>query len=383
MYSYLEKIDKSIYEVVTAESDKKCDCIVHTNNYFNFRSKLNQRKFEYIELPFISSFGIKLRLKEVISLAKCKIVSYISKSIKVFSQVFVSKKVLGLEAFYNRNMYGDGGTVAIIDTGIYPHIDFVIPRNRIKKFVDLINGLEKPYDDNGHGTMVASLVVGAGTMYMGKYSGISPKSDIIAIKAIESTGETASTKILQAMQWVYDNRLKYNIKVCCMSFGSNPSDGFDPLAVGAESLWRAGITVVAAAGNSGPELYSIKSPGINNRIITVGGIDDRRDGEEFDVSKFTVAEFSSRGPTKMGYKPDLVAPSVNIVGASNNGGYCEMSGTSVATPLIAGVCLLLSSKYPKISPDEIKVRLVRSCKKIADRNSSGFGLLDCKKLLQN
>lgn len=381
MFNYLEKIDKNIYSFVTTESVKHCDCIVHAKDYFNFRKKLDQRKFDYIELPFISAFGIKLGLKEVISLAKCKVVNFISKSTKVFSQAFVSKKVLKVDSFYNRGMYGDGGTIAVIDTGVYPHLDFLVPKNRLIKFVDLVDGKDKPYDDNGHGTMVASLALGYGTQYMGKYSGMSPRSNLVVVKAIESSGETASTKILQAMQWVYDNRAKYNIKVCCMSFGSTPSEGFDPLSAGAESLWRAGITVVAAAGNSGPESYSIKSPGINNRIITVGGLDDKRQSEEFVEGNFTVADFSSRGPTNSGYKPDLIAPAVNIVGAKKGGGYCEMSGTSVATPLIAGICSLISSRYPKISPDEIKVRLIRSCKKVTyDRNSEGFGLIDCSNL---
>ncbi len=384
MYSYLEKIDKGIYNAVTIESKKNFDCIVYSRDFLRCKRWLAKQNKEIIELPFISAFGIKLKLKEVINLAKCKVVSYIAKDSKVLAQAFVAGKVLKTSAFYTRGIVGKGSTIAIIDTGVYPHLDLVVPYNRIVKFVDLINNKQKPYDDNGHGTMVTSLACGNGLVYNGKYKGVSPQSKVVVIKAIEQSGETASIKILEAMQWVYNNRHKYNISVVCMSFGSSPSNDFDPLSMGADSLWRAGLVVVAAAGNSGPQKNTIKSPGVCSRIITVGGIDDKRKNDLYDNRLFTLADFSSRGPAGNILKPDLVAPAVDIIGASNKGGYCAMSGTSVATPLIAGVAALITSKYPKITPDQLKVRLVKSCQKITDNpNEDGYGLLDCERLFVN
>lgn len=381
MYKHLAKIDKNILDKVYTQTNDLHDCIVYAKDYLTMKRNLICLGNPFKAYPFISAFSLKLTPKEIITLAKNRVVTYITKNAKVSACSFVSKKALHVDSFYKRGMYGDGGVVAIIDTGVHPHLDFVFPKNRIIKFVDLINHKDKPYDDNGHGTMVTSLACGSGIVHNKKYSGISPRSKIVVIKAIASNGETSSEKILEAMQWVYDNKRKYNISVVCMSFGSIPSDNYDPLAIGAESLWNSGICVVAAAGNSGPDKESIRSPGISRKIITVGGFDDKRKGDDIDAKRFAIADFSSRGPAGSFYKPDLVAPAVNIVGANASGGYVSMSGTSVATPLIAGIAALMTSKYPRISPDQIKVRLVRCCNKISDdQNEGGFGYIDCDKL---
>ena len=234
------------------------------------------------------------------------------------------------------------------------------------------------YDDNGHGTFVASIACGCGTISGNKNRGIAYKTKIVSIKALEENGETGAFKILEAMQWVYNNKDKYNIKVVCMSFGSSPLEKNDPLVIGAESLWNIGIVVVAAAGNSGPENQTIKSPGYSSKIITVGGLNDNRDSfGNYKREDFEIASFSSRGPAGYFFKPDVIAPAVNITGASNkkDSFYTVMSGTSVATPMIAGVCCLILSKYPQLSPDQLKIRLVRNCKQITNnKNFEGFGL---------
>ena len=281
-----------------------------------------------------------------------------------------------LNSFYNQNFYGNNQTIAIIDTGINPHLDFVVPKNRIIKFVDLINNKNFPYDDNGHGTFVASIACGNGLKSGKKFCGVAPMANIVCIKALESTGETGAYKILEAMQWIFDNKIKYNIKVVCMSFGSSPIDKNDPLVVGAEALWNAGIVVVCAAGNSGPEMSTIKSPGVSTKIITVGGVDDHRDEYGgFVFENFEVADFSSRGPAYNYFKPDVVCPAVNIVGADYLGDYIKMSGTSVATPMIAGACLLMLNTNNKLSPNQIKVKLIKNCKKISSNyNNDGFGI---------
>ena len=251
----------------------------------------------------------------------------------------------------------------------------------------MINDKKTPYDDNGHGTFVASIACGNGLAGAKQFSGISPKTKIVSIKALEANGETGAYKILEAMQWISDNYKKYNIRVVCMSFGASPIGKNDPLIVGAESLWNMGIVVVAAAGNSGPENHTIKAPGYSSKIITVGGLDDKRDEDNnFDASNFQIANFSSRGPAGIYFKPDLIAPAVNITGACFNKDsgtfYVKMSGTSVATPMIAGICCLICSKYPNITPDQLKVRLLRTCKAISkNKNEEGFGLPTLKNFL--
>ena len=142
----------------------------------------------------------------------------------------------------------------------------------------------------------------------------------------------------------------------------------DPLGKGAESLWRAGIVVVAAAGNSGPNNETIKSPGNNPYIITVGAL---------DTNSMSTADFSSRGPTIYGYKPDLIAPAVDLLSCNNTYlPYTTMSGTSVATPIIAGICAIIKQKFPKMSNNEIKYFLLKHCRKITgNKNIEGCGYI--------
>ena len=184
------------------------------------------------------------------------------------------------------------------------------------------------------------------------------------------------------MERVFEQSKMLKIKVVCMSFGSEPLGFNDPIMNGAEQLWKSGVIVVAAAGNSGPEFQSIKSPGVSRRLITVGGMDDNRfDEGGFSNALFEIADFSSRGPSFKGYKPDVVAPAVDITSCSKDGGYTKLSGTSVATPMIAGAMCLLCERFPDITPDEAKRKLLSVCKPITyNHNLEGFGYPDLAKL---
>ena len=349
---------------------------------FIFAKKYMEKNFknEYESFPFINAFGISLNCANIFKIAKLNVVKFVSSNTKVYSLVNVSRKIIGVENIENKSA---DFSIVVIDTGIYPHLDFLIPNNKIIYFKDFINEKSTIYDDNGHGTFVAGILCNNSIVSDSRYVGIDNKSKIIILKALDKNGETSANIILKAMQWVYDNKKKYNIKIVNMSFGSLPINKNDPLMLGAEVLWDSGITVVCAAGNSGPENETIRSPGASTKIITVGALDDKRkvkiSGEfEYDISKFEVADFSSRGPIFNNYKPDLLAPGVEITGPSNFGitkeFYTTMSGTSVATPMIAGVCSLLLKQNPKLTPNQIKKTLIDNCTPLTgDRNAEGFG----------
>ena len=218
---------------------------------------------------------------------------------------------------------------------------------------------------------------GSGALSGGKFSGVAPQANIISLKALDKNGEASADKILNAMEWVYNNHKEYNIRVVCMSFGSEPLGFNDPIMKGAEALWREGVVVVAAAGNSGPEFQTIKSPGVSSQIITVGGFNDNRIEDEFDKNYFEIAKFSSRGPAFSRFKPDMVAPAVEINSCGIGNKYVKLSGTSVATPMIAGFCALILEAKPFYKPNEIKRILLSSCKPISyNRNLEGFGYPD-------
>jgi len=372
-----KKIDKSIFNKITnLNRDSSLDIIIRYKSKERAISVLRDLDIkDFTILPFISSVACNIKYKDLYTLAKIKNVTYITSNAKVTSLIFNSKNYLHYENVSSFIASRPKHTCVVIDTGVYPHVDFLLGKKRIIKFVDMINYKVDMYDDNGHGTFVTGVFVGGGIV--DNYSGIDSNANVIVIKGLDKNGETTSSKILESMQWILDNKDKYNIKVVCMSFGSVLGGVDDPLIYGAEILWNNGIVVVAAAGNNGPEYSTIMSPGGSKKIITVGSLDITKDQVE-------VADFSSRGPALKNYKPDIVVPGVDIISTSlykKNQFYTTMSGTSVSTPMIAGVVSLLFNYNQNYTPDEIKFMLINSTIKInGDRNSEGFGALDLSKL---
>lgn len=374
-----KKIDENIKTFVTlCDDDKMINCLLYVSNIDITKSFVNQMEgVELIgEFPFINSLAVKTCVKNLRVFSRQTFVNYIIGPSKVNTLINVAKKVL------NCKNYNERPTICFIDTGIKPHLDFCLGRNRIIKFVDLINNMISPYDDNGHGTFVAGVCSGGGNI-CNKYKGIVPLSNIVSIKALDKNGEAPANKILEAMQWVYDNHHKFNIKVVCMSFGSEPLGINDPIMKGAEVLWNKGVCVVAAAGNSGPKKDTIKSPGVSSKIITVGGFDDKRNFENYNPGEFEISNFSSRGPALRKFKPDVVAPSVDITSCSiDSDFYCALSGTSVAAPMIAGIMAVMLEKK-KMNIDQAKRILLKSSKGITfNRNDEGYGYPDVEKILR-
>lgn len=374
-----EKIDKNLLDKIVTQNKNNANinCIILSKEYDRTKKELKNILNENIcELPIISGFAVECTSANLYKIAKLNCVRFISSDAKVNSLMYKTNNFLHTENLRNKISNESTHSVVVIDTGVYPHIDFCLGKNRIIKFVDLINDKDISYDDNGHGTFVTGVL--AGNSIVDKYTGIDNSANIIVIKALDSDGETTSIKILQAMQWVLDNSEKYNIKVVCMSFGSLLGDKNDPLMFGVEVLWNNGITVVCAGGNSGPELSTIMSPGASKKVITVGSLDEIEHG-------LMVADFSSRGPVGNYYKPDLLVPGVNITSTNvfhlNKKFYTKMTGTSVSTPMVAGVVSLLYKINPSYSPDQIKYMLISACTKITgDKNSEGFGYLDLNNL---
>ncbi len=364
------KIHPDLLKDVSALSTSSIECFLYANNFDDTQEYLKNGNIDYIAYPFINCFYATLPPHKIIDFSKLNSVNFITKPTKVFALIDKAKQFMNIDC----SPITPPPTIAFIDTGISPHFDFLLPRNRIVHFKDFINNRTLPYDDNGHGTFISGVCGSSGVCSSKNYSGIIPNCNIVMIKALDHNGETTSNTIIKAMQYVYDIRKKYNIKIVCMSFGADYSGKNDPLQQGALALWNSGLVVVAAAGNSGPEHNSIKSPGTSSRIITVGGLDDgRNDG------KIKIADFSSRGPAEYKFKPDIIAPSVDITSTCNNpklGFYTKMSGTSVATPMIAGICAKILNQHPNFSPDKVKHTLLNLCHPLThDKNDEGYGYI--------
>lgn len=385
-----QKIDPSLYEsVFTLSSKENVDCLIYSNNPRRLENYFIKNKkmlgIDSISIfPFIGAIGINVAPSSLPKISSLKIVDYVSRAASVQAMIDVSRKIMRVDEIHNAGWRGEGVTICYIDTGLSPHMDFVFGKNRVLHFESFVDDNQIMHDDNGHGTFVCGIGSGNGLASGGRYAGIAPASNIVALKALARDGESGAMTILSAMQWVYDHHKDYNIKVVCMSFGSEPMMINDPIAKGAEMLVAKGIVVVAAAGNSGPEYQTIKSPGISTKIITVGGLDDGRtlDGR-YNKKDFKIARFSSRGPAFSKLKPDVVAPSVEITSCTRDKKmYGKMSGTSVATPMIAGLCALILQKYPHATPFQVKQKLLASCIPISyNRNEEGYGLVDALKFV--
>lgn len=323
------------------------------------------------ELPFLNAFVVLTDFQKLEFAKKLNFVTKITSANNASVLLKKSRADLKIDDLHKQGILGQNTAVAIIDTGCHPHIDFLLGTNKIVCFKDFLNNKTFPYDDNGHGTFVAGIVGGSGIASGGKFKGIAPACKLVILKALNKNGETQGTNILKAMQWVLDNSKKFSIKVVCMSFGSDAKNEFDPLILGAEKLWKSGICVVCAAGNDGPEFGTIKSPGASPSVITVGS------AQKLDNTKFAKpSNFSSRGPAFSFFKPDLIAPGEEIVSTTNsNRFYAKMSGTSVSTPFVAGLCALVLSKH-SLTPNELKFLLQASATKTGfSPNETGSGLI--------
>ncbi len=365
------KISRALFNrVQVLDKNAKNELIICAENFEDTKHFLTANNIPFKTYRFAKCFSVNANFNEICTLSEQNCVHFICENTNVCAEQ--DADIMHLKNLTQNKYLGQGQTICIIDTGVYLHLGFVFPKCKIKKFIDLVNQNPTPYDDNGHGTFVSGIAGGSGKYAYTPY-GYAPNADLVIIKALNKSGNSTSNTILDAMQWVYENHKAYNIKVVCMSFGANSLDNDDPLSKGAEALWKRGLVVVAAAGNSGPDNNTIKSPGNNPNIITVGA---------FDSTNLTVPEFSSRGPTIYGNKPDLLAPGINVTSLNNTlPPTTSMSGTSVAAPIVAGICADILSRYKNATNNQIKQFLIANCTPITgDKNIEGAGYINFKNL---
>jgi serine protease AprX len=289
-----------------------------------------------------------------------------------------------------QTLTGKGVNIAVIDTGIYPHRDLV---GRIVGFVDFINQRTEAYDDNGHGTHCAGDAAGNGAASSGKYTAPAPEANVIGVKVLNKMGSGSLETVMQGVQWCIDYNEKGSpnrIHIISMSLGSTAesftTENDDPMVKIVEKAWEKGIVVCVAAGNEGPEAQTIASPGLSDEVITVGALDDRN--TETDRGDDDVASFSSRGPTIYGVtKPDLLAPGVNIVSLRAPNSYLDkiqkasrvdnnyfvLSGTSMATPICAGIVALILQGDPTLTPKQVKERLKSGADLWTEKDENIYG----------
>ncbi|MGW2223988.1 S8 family serine peptidase [Streptomyces formicae] len=268
-----------------------------------------------------------------------------------------SNEQIGTPEAWEAGLTGKGVKVAVLDTGVDTgHPDL---KGRVSETKSFIPG-EEVADRNGHGTHVTSTVGGSGAASDGgKEKGVAPGATLAVGKVLSDEGFGSESEIIAGMEWAAKD---VDAKVVSMSLGSSEaSDGTDPMAAAVNSLTKeTGALFVIAAGNTGAP-SSIGSPGAADSALTIGAVD----------SGDTAAYFTSQGPRVGDHalKPDLSAPGVDILAARSHlvegdGFYTEMSGTSMATPHVAGVAALLAEKHPDWTPARLKDALMSTSKQL-------------------
>lgn len=318
-----------------------------------------------------------------------------------------------------RQQYGLDGTgvgIAVIDSGVFNHDDLQKSSglgSRIVYSESFISGDASTGDPYGHGTHVAGILAGNGhdsvSGYPVQYMGIAPNANIINLRVLDGNGSGTDSQVIAAIQRAIALKSTYNIRVINLSLGRRVFESYtlDPVCQAVEAAWKSGIVVVVAAGNSGRDnsygmqgYATINAPGNDPNVITVGATKTNGTGTRLDD---TVASYSSKGPTLVDHivKPDLVAPGNRIVSLASpgsnlvssvlslnvqpittcilglcatgqSGKYLRLSGTSMATPIVAGAAALMFQKDPTLSPDTIKARMMKTAWKGYPGTSWGY-----------
>ncbi|MDQ7821650.1 MAG: S8 family peptidase [Candidatus Eremiobacteraeota bacterium] len=360
------------------------------------------------EIPLVNGYTVEInpsKMRQFISALPAHVGVSLDSKIKFPDpQVVIASHVKGgsdeeknvylqtykLDKIWDKGITGKGVGVCVIDSGIFPHEDF---GDRIVGWKDMSSKSGKEaYDPFGHGTHVSGIVAGSGKASEGKIKGVAPDASLVGVRI------TSVSEAIKGLQWAIENREKYGIKVINMSLGDYALKSYkdDPWAQAAEKAVEAGMVVVVAAGNEGPGASTISTPGTDPMVITVGSIDDKKTIQTKDD---TIADSSSRGPTSQDKltKPDVLAPGVAILSTLSPGStldmpeiphvgdkYISFNGTSMATPIVAGLCALMLQANPSLTHEQIKEILRSTADKLPslEENTQGMGRIDAVEALK-
>ncbi|MFE4955344.1 S8 family serine peptidase [Streptomyces sp. NPDC056653] len=272
---------------------------------------------------------------------------------KVKTTLDVSVPQIGAPEAWKSGLTGKGVKVAVLDTGYDTgHPDLAGRVTGSKNFTSATS----IQDRNGHGTHVSSTIAGSGAASGGRLKGVAPDVSLIEGKVLDDSGSGYTDWILAGMDWA----VAQGADVVSMSLGSNAkTDGTDVLSAAVNRLSAESDSLfVVAAGNSGAA-YTVGAPGAADSALTVGSV----------TKQDAVSSFSSRGP-RFGddaIKPEIAAPGTGIVAAraagtlaaeSVNSSYAKLSGTSMATPHVAGAAAIVKQAHPEWTGEQLKAALV-------------------------
>ncbi len=252
---------------------------------------------------------------------------------------------------------GTGVKVAVIDTGVarsHPDIN-----DNLAGCLNFIQSWKTCEDDNGHGTHVSGIIATEDNTF--GVVGVAPQARLYAYKVLNRRGSGYLSDIIEAL----DRAIGDGVQVVNMSLGTTSDvQSFHDAII---RVYNAGITQVAAAGNSGPAANTVNYPGAYPEVIGVAATD----------SSNNVPSWSSRGP-----QVDIAAPGVSVYSTYLRNGYTTMSGTSMASPHVAGVSALRLFVKPGTSPSQIRSEIMANADPLPfDPTLVGAGLVNAYKVV--
>jgi serine protease AprX len=315
---------------------------------------------------------------------------------------------IGTSSAWNSGYTGTGVGVAVIDSGVndnHPDLwNSAETTSRVVYHQDFTGTATTGpgganWDLYGHGTHVAGIIGGNGHLSGGQYEGVAPNVTLVDLRALDENGAGTDSTVIAAIQEAISLQSTYNIRIINLSLGRGIGVSYtqDPLCQAVESAWKSGILVVVAAGNYGRlsvdgsnGFGTITAPGNDPYVLTVGAT---KDNGSSSPSAETLASYSSKGPTTYDHvaKPDMVAPGNDVVslsapgatleedypaelvtGTDGNNDYFTLSGTSMATPAVAGAAALMLQAQSSLTPDQVKARLMASTYKQGLTSTSAY-----------
>ena len=346
---------------------------------------------------------------------------------------------------------GKGVTIAFLDSGFYPHVDLTTPRNRILAYRNMMTGdgdlstLFQPDVASWHGMMTSVVAAGNGYLSNGFYRGIAPEADVVLVK-LARTGRITEQNIQDGLEWILENRAKYDIKIINISAGGDFEQSYlhDSLSKTVEECVAAGLTIVCAVGNAGHlPTHPVFPPASAPSAIAVGGLDDANSINRSRRGMYR----SSYGPTLDGLqKPEVIAPSIWVPAPilpntptskqaaliemldaaadenlhstiTQNAGidaeldaaldrpaymlrqiialklqqenlitkdYKYVDGTSFAAPIISSVVAQMLEANPKLTPQQIKRILISTAERLPhyEVDRQGWGVADPRRAVE-
>ncbi len=320
--------------------------------------------------------------------------------------LFQTQQDFGVRAMWQKHYTGDNVDVALVDSGVSPVAGLDEP-GKVIYGPDLTEESQNPATANldtfGHGTFMAGIIAGHDDGFdavkaagdKNPFMGYAPDARIVSVKVADAQGATDVSQVLAGIDWVvqhaHDSSL--NIRVLNLSFGTDASQPYtlDPLAYATEVAWKAGITVVVSAGNTGSSLGHLTLPAYDPFVLAVGAVDIR--ATSIDGA---IPDFSARGDGVR--NPDVVFPGVHVQSLRVQGSYIDQqfgdtgvindrffrgSGTSEAAAAASGTAALLIDEYSNIAPDDLKALLKNTSAKIpgVDATAQGSGVVNLRKTM--